>query len=176
MLKDNLVDFLIKNNYDYLLVNSTNEFLVEYNEIGANARFHLTGFSGSTGEALLNKSGEVYLFVDGRYHKQADNQVFSYVNVVKMGLGETFLASVADKIKDNSKIAIVPNTPLMQPFKSHSAFTFTATITSITPHTAVSITIPVALPILYLLFTKAPIYIYAHVTAPIHKTGIFYYR
>ena len=120
MLKDNLVDFLIKNNYDYLLVNSTNEFLVEYNEIEANARFHLTGFSGSTGEALLNKSGEVYLFVDGRYHKQADNQAFSYVNVVKMGLGETFLASVADKIKDNSKIAIVPNKISLNFFKNLS--------------------------------------------------------
>ena len=109
MLKNNLIKFLQDNNYDYLLVNSTNEFLVEYNEIELNARYHLTGFSGSTGEALLNKEGEIFLFVDGRYHKQADNEAFEYVTVVKMGMGDTFLVCVNEKIQKNSKIAIVSN-------------------------------------------------------------------
>ena len=58
---------------DYLLVNATNEFLAEYSELSENARYTLTGFSGSTGDALLTKEG-IYLFVDGRYHIQADKE------------------------------------------------------------------------------------------------------
>lgn len=113
MLKDNLVNFLKKNNYDYLIVNSTSEFLVEYNELEQNARYYLTGFSGSTGEALLSKNGELALFVDGRYHKQADNQAFDGVEVVKLQLGETYLAKLTEKIQPNAKLAIVANkTPL----------------------------------------------------------------
>ena len=71
-LKKQLVEFINKNGFDYLIVNSTNEFLVEYNELEQNARYYLTGFAGSTGDVLLSKNGQVHLFVDGRYHKQAD--------------------------------------------------------------------------------------------------------
>ena len=35
---------------DYLLVNSTNEYLVEYSGLSENARYTLTGFTGSTGD------------------------------------------------------------------------------------------------------------------------------
>lgn len=118
MLKNNLVNFLKKNNYDYLLVNSTNEFLVEYNELEQNARYYLTGFSGSTGEALLSKNGELALFVDGRYHKQADNQAFAGVEVVKLQLGETFLSALSKKICSNSKLAIVANKTSLSFFRS----------------------------------------------------------
>ena len=52
-------------NIDYLLVNSTNKYLVEYPELSENARYTLTGFSGSTGDALLTKDN-IYLFADGR--------------------------------------------------------------------------------------------------------------
>ncbi|GBF23606.1 putative peptidase, partial [Candidatus Gastranaerophilus sp. (ex Termes propinquus)] len=31
-----------------------------------------TGFSGSASEAVLTSSGQVFLFVDSRYHLQAD--------------------------------------------------------------------------------------------------------
>ena len=37
---------------NYLLVNSTNEYLVEYSALSENARYTLTGFSGSTGDAI----------------------------------------------------------------------------------------------------------------------------
>ncbi len=107
MIVQRLVNFLKENNYDYLLVNSTNEFLVEYNELEQNARYYLTGFSGSTGEALLDKNGEIYLFVDGRYHTQADKQAYKNVNVIKMQLGETLLSCLKEKLKNNSKLAII---------------------------------------------------------------------
>ena len=107
MLKDKLVDFIKEIGCDYLIVNSTNEFLVEYNELEQNARYFLTGFSGSTGEALLNKEGQISLFVDGRYHTQADNEVFKNIEVVKLQLGETFLSALETKLIPNSKLAIV---------------------------------------------------------------------
>ena len=72
---------------DYLLVNSTNEYLVEYSELSENARYSLTGFSGSTGDALITKD-KIYLFVDGRYHTQADNEVKANIEVVKLKLGQ----------------------------------------------------------------------------------------
>ncbi|MBR1753606.1 M24 family metallopeptidase [bacterium] len=94
--------------YDYLLVNSTNEFLEEYTDLSENARYKLTGFSGSTGDALLSKSGKIFLFVDGRYHAQADLEVdHSKVEVVKLQVGESFLEKLFDKIEPNSTFAIV---------------------------------------------------------------------
>ena len=68
---------------NYLLVNSTNEYLVEYSALSENARYTLTGFSGSTGDALLTEDN-IYLFVDGRYHTQADNEAKEGVNVIMM--------------------------------------------------------------------------------------------
>lgn len=72
---------------DYLLVNSTNEYLTEYSSLAENARYKLTGFSGSTGDALVTRNN-VYLFVDGRYHTQADKEVKEGITVVKLQLGQ----------------------------------------------------------------------------------------
>ncbi len=77
-------NFLKKENIDYLLVNSTNEYLVEYNALEENSRYHLTGFSGSTGEAILSFD-KLWLFVDGRYHIQADLEInHDITDVVKL--------------------------------------------------------------------------------------------
>ena len=64
-IRENLKKF----NLDAILINSTNEYLVEYNTLEENARYILTGFSGSTGDAIVTRD-KVYLFVDGRYHIQ----------------------------------------------------------------------------------------------------------
>ena len=66
-------ELLKKLKIDYLLVNSTNEYLVEYSSLSENARYTLTGFTGSTGDALVTKD-KIYLFVDGRYHIQAEQE------------------------------------------------------------------------------------------------------
>lgn len=95
-------------NYDYLLVNSTNEFLEEYTDLSENARYKLTGFSGSTGDALLTKDGKIFLFVDGRYHTQADLEVNkNKVEVIKLQVGETFIEKLFEKISENSTLTIV---------------------------------------------------------------------
>lgn len=99
-------NYLKQSEVDYLLVNSTNKFLVEYNTLDANSRYKLTGFSGSTGDALVS-ADECMLFVDGRYHIQADLEVDrECVEVVKLQTGDTFLNKIVERIPENSVLGI----------------------------------------------------------------------
>lgn len=101
-------NFLIQNNLDYLIINSTNKFLVEYNSLEDNSRYHLTGFTGSTGDALVSRDGDIYLFVDGRYHEQADRECdLSKINVVKLKQNQSFLEEVSKRISKNSTLGII---------------------------------------------------------------------
>ncbi len=98
--------FLEHEKIDYLLVNSTNEFLVEYNELAKNSRYYLTGFSGSTGDALVSKDN-IYLFVDGRYHVQADLEVnHDDITVVKLQMGDKVLDELAKRMNEHSILGI----------------------------------------------------------------------
>lgn len=100
-------EFLKDNEIDYLLVNSTNEFLVEYSDLNENARYFLTQFSGSTGDALISQK-DIFLFVDGRYHEQADLEVDkNVVTAIKIKFGESFLQLLAKKIKPKTTFALV---------------------------------------------------------------------
>jgi len=97
--------FLKQEQIDYLLVNSTNEFLVEYNDLQKNSRYFLTGFTGSTGDAIVSKD-KVYLFVDGRYHIQADLEVnHKDITVIKMEIGR-FLDELLEILDKNSTLGI----------------------------------------------------------------------
>ena len=99
--------FLKDNNLDALLVNSTNEFLVEYNRLEENSRYILTGFSGSTGDAVVT-ADKIFLFVDGRYHIQADNEVnHALVDVVKLQTGETMLSVMKKLFPEKSVFGVV---------------------------------------------------------------------
>ena len=92
---------------DAILINSTNEFLVEYNSLEENARYILTGFSGSAGDAVVT-SEKLYLFVDGRYHIQADNEVNpEIVTVVKLQNRETFNNKLTELLPEKSVLGIV---------------------------------------------------------------------
>lgn len=106
-LIEHIRKYLKEEKIDYLLVNSTNEFLVEYPELAENSRYHLTKFTGSTGDALISQK-EIFLFVDSRYHEQADTEVDkSKVKVVKMPLGIPFPAALTEKINKNSTVVII---------------------------------------------------------------------
>ena len=93
-------------NTDYLLVNSTNKYLVEYSLLSENARYTLTGFTGSTGDALITKDN-IYLFVDGRYHTQADNEVKQGITVVKLNLGQSQDDEIRKLINPEKTLGIV---------------------------------------------------------------------
>ena len=99
-------ELLKKLKIDYLLVNSTNEYLVEYSSLSENARHTLTGFTGSTGDALVTKDG-IYLFVDGRYHIQAEQEAFDNVTVVKLQLGQKQDEEIKKLIKKGKTLGIV---------------------------------------------------------------------
>ncbi len=102
----NIRDFMQANGLRYLLVNSTNEFLVEYNTLAQNSRYKLTGFSGSTGDALVTPE-TIYLFVDGRYHIQADMEVdHNIVTVVKLNSLEGLYDEIISKIPENETLGI----------------------------------------------------------------------
>lgn len=106
---DNLTvikNFMANCGLNYLLVNSTNEFLVEYNTLEENSRYKLTNFSGSTGEALVTND-KVYLFVDGRYHIQADQEVnHEIVTVVKLQNSQNPLDEIIKCIPENETLGL----------------------------------------------------------------------
>ena len=99
-------EFMANNEIEYLLINSTNEFLVEYNTLDENSRYKVTKFSGSTGDVLVAPDF-VYLFVDGRYHIQADNEVnHNVVNVVKLTANQNQTDEIIKKIPQGKLLGI----------------------------------------------------------------------
>ena len=99
-------EFMNEQGLNFLLVNSTNKYLVEYTPLNENSRYALTGFSGSTGDALVTHN-EIYLFVDGRYHIQADLEVdHDIVTVVKLQTGQNFLDELIKKIPQGEVLGI----------------------------------------------------------------------
>ena len=96
-----------KSGIDYLLVNSTNEFLAEYSLLSENSRYSITNFSGSTGDALIAKSGEIFLFVDGRYHTQAEQEINSNVTLVKLGTGQKQDEEIKKLIPEGAVLGVV---------------------------------------------------------------------
>ena len=75
----------------------------------------LTNFSGTEGEAVIDKSGKITIFVDTRYHILADKQVFEDVEVYKMSLGETFLEAFEKQYSKNT-VLFVPNDILLKDY------------------------------------------------------------
>lgn len=101
-----LRQFMVDEKIDYLLVNSTNKYLVEYNSLNKNSRYKLTNFSGSTGDALVTIDN-VFLFVDGRYHIQADMEVdHNMTTVVKLQNGQKFLDEMINIIPKDATLGI----------------------------------------------------------------------
>ncbi len=105
-LIEHIKEFLNKNDLDGLIINSTNEFLLEYNMLNQNARYYLTEFSGSTGDVLFTKD-KIYLFVDTRYHEQADKEVnHDYIEVVKLPLNKSYFTALTEIIPSYFKLGI----------------------------------------------------------------------
>ena len=88
---------LDSNKEAYALLKSADEYFSSH-YIGSPLNI-LTGFSGTTAEAIINHKGEITIFVDPRYHQQADLETKGKnIEVVKMGFGESFSNSIAKKL------------------------------------------------------------------------------
>lgn len=103
--------FMKKEKINFLIVFSTDKFLNEYVDLNENARYLLTGFSGSTGDALVTPD-KVFLFVDGRYHLQAEEETDkSLVSVIKVGMDKSPTIALYEKISElsdhSAKIGII---------------------------------------------------------------------
>lgn len=99
-------NYMGQNGIESLLINTCDEFLLEYNELKTCARYLVTGFSGSCGEVLLTQD-KLFLFVDGRYHIQAEQETDpSFVTVVKLQQGERFSDALINRIDNNSTFGI----------------------------------------------------------------------
>ncbi len=71
---------------DGMYISSFDPFLNEYVPIQDNHRYYITGFTGSMAEVLVPLEGRVRLYVDGRYHEQADMEVdATEIEVMKIG-------------------------------------------------------------------------------------------
>jgi len=81
-------------------VSSFDAFLNEYVPMDDCHRFYVTGFSGSVAEVLLIKGDKIRLYVDGRYHEQADLEVdTSVVEVVKVPQNKSLAAAMIDDVE-----------------------------------------------------------------------------
>lgn len=104
---EELRQFMQENNLDYFLVPSTDEYLNEFVEPEYSPRYHISGFSGSTGDVLLSKT-EAFLFVDGRYHKQADDEANKATTVIKLEFGQSQRNAIKNILQEKSgKLGII---------------------------------------------------------------------
>lgn len=82
-----------ENNVEMFYVSSYDPYLNEYVPMSDCHRYYVTGFSGSVAEALVPAKGKVKVYVDGRYHEQADLECDKkVVEVVKVPQGESILS------------------------------------------------------------------------------------
>lgn len=96
----NLKKLIQSKGLEGIYISSFDQFLNEYVPLADNHRYYLTGFTGSMAEVLIPVSGKVRLYVDGRYHEQADLEVdHQEVEVVKVGSNISTTASLALDVK-----------------------------------------------------------------------------
>jgi len=74
---------------DYLYLSSFDHFLSEYVPLDDSFRLFMTNFTGSVAEGLIPKIGKMKIYVDGRYHEQADQECdHEIIEIVKVPFGE----------------------------------------------------------------------------------------
>lgn len=89
---------------DGMYVSSFDPFISEYVPLEDNHRYYVTGFTGSMAEVLIPLEGRVRLYVDGRYHEQADLEVDAKdIEVMKIGADSS---TTEELVRDIKKLGI----------------------------------------------------------------------
>ncbi|MBI3351789.1 MAG: M24 family metallopeptidase [Nitrospirae bacterium] len=97
---------MTEKNLSGLIVRGTDRFLNEYVPESESTRVWVSGFSGSAGDLFITLR-DAFLFVDGRYHLQAEHQVDPKIfKIEKVPLGTSLEKALIQKIKD-----LFPATP-----------------------------------------------------------------
>ncbi len=82
----------------------------------------LTNFSGTAGEAVVDYSGKITIFVDTRYHILVEKQVFKDIEIYKMPLNESFLDSLKKKFKKDTVLYVPSDIDLTEYIKYDEYF------------------------------------------------------
>jgi len=94
-----LKKFMKKHNLEAFYVSSFDPYLGEYVPLEDCHRYYFTGFSGSVAEVLVPLEGKVRLYVDGRYHEQADLEVdLNEVEVIKCPMNKRNLEALQEDL------------------------------------------------------------------------------
>ncbi|GAB4415589.1 MAG: aminopeptidase P family protein [Bacteriovoracaceae bacterium] len=96
---DNL-KVLLKTQKGPLYLSSFDYYLNEYVPKDDNLRLMVSGFTGSVAEMIVFADRRSWLFVDGRYHEQADLEVdHTLIEVVKVPYGTSLTSAMFEKIQ-----------------------------------------------------------------------------
>lgn len=101
--------FMQNQKIDALYITGNDPFLNEYTPLEESHRYYFSGFTGSVADLLILNSGKAILFVDGRYHQQADLETDpDFVEVFKCPYGILPYRALKNKISELnlSKIGI----------------------------------------------------------------------
>ena len=86
---------------DALVVTSADRHLNEYCPREDNHCFDISGFTGSTAMMLVPRDARAKLYVDGRYHVQADQEVdHELIEVVKVSFGTAIGQALLDDLEN----------------------------------------------------------------------------
>lgn len=92
--------YLKGQNSDVFYLPSFDHYMSEYVPATDSLRVHLSGFKGSVAEALIPADGKLLLYVDGRYHEQADLECdLDLVEVVKVPYGQSLMTALKEDMK-----------------------------------------------------------------------------
>ncbi len=106
-MKNKLLKKIKEHKADYILLNSCDEFSREH-DFGTELA-KITGFTGTEGEALLDKNGKITLYVDPRYHIAAENLANENLSVYKVQMGEKLTDAFRASVPRNAIILINEN-------------------------------------------------------------------
>ena len=110
---------ILKEN-EILLLKSSDTFYK--NHYSSSPLATLTGFLGSCGEAVIDKTGKIKIFVDTRYHLLVDKQVFKDIEIYKMELDESFFDAFKKCYKKNTVLYVSDDISLKDYLKYDSYF------------------------------------------------------
>lgn len=97
---NDLRNLIYERNIDYYIIPTADPHGSEYIDAYYESRRFMTGFTGSAGTLVVSKD-EAALFVDGRYHIQADKEVSgSDISVYK--IGEKDVPTVIEYLKEKA--------------------------------------------------------------------------
>lgn len=102
---------------EHILLKSKDDLTLEHNK--NTPLYKLTGFSGTAGEAIQDYKGKITLFVDPRYHIQAENETKGKnVEVIKLDMKTSFVEALKTKLHKGGALYIPSKSTKISTFKT----------------------------------------------------------